>query len=131
MYAGENNEYFARIGPPLGQLINTVPGWVVLIASLAATVAFATATRMRWLGLAAPIFALVAFVEVIACLIHPAFLIGDLKAFVSPADPDRAFLNTGVVIAEVATTGVLLICTSLIAISGIRRARAERRSPAV
>lgn len=129
VYTGERNEYFDSIGPLAGHLVNTVPGWTVLTASVAATITVAAATRIRRLGLVAPVFALVAFVAAVACLAHPAFLISDLKAALSPADPDRAFLNSGVVITEVVTTGVLVMCTTLAAISGIRRGRAERRSP--
>ncbi|WP_205877157.1 hypothetical protein [Mycobacterium camsae] len=129
VYTGPNDNYNNRFGPPLGHLVNTVPGWTVLTASVAATITVAAATRMRRLGLVAPVFAFVAFVAAVACLAHPAFLISDLKAALSPADPDRAFLNSGVVITEVVTTGVLVMCTSLAAISGIRRGRAERRSP--
>jgi len=133
VYTGDRNEYFDSIGPAAGHLINTVPGWTVLTAAVAATITIiiTTATRIHRLGPVAPAFALVAFVGAVACLVHPAFLISELKAALSPGDPDRAFLNSSVIIAEVAITGVLAISTALVAISSIRRVRAERRSPVV
>lgn len=123
VYTGERDEYSGTVGPPLGQFINTVPGWIVLVASIAATLALTAATRNRWLGLAAPVFALIAFVEVIACLVHPALFTGDLREFFGGGDPEQAFVNSRILIAEASTTGILLICTVFLAIDTIRHTR--------
>ncbi|RUP03430.1 MAG: hypothetical protein EKK34_18325 [Mycobacterium sp.] len=124
VYTGERNDYFSTVGPPMGEFINTGPGWTVLIASIAATVALTGATRTRRLGLVAPVFALIAFVAVVACIVRPTLLMGELRDFLGAgADPERAFVNSAILIAEASATGILLICSVLLAITTIRQAR--------
>lgn len=121
---GEQNEYLSTAGPALGQFINTGPGWTVLIASIAATVALTGTTRTRRLGLVAPVFALIAFVAVVTCIARPTLLMDELRDFLgASADPERAFVNSATLIAEASATGILLICSVQFAITTIRQAR--------
>lgn len=123
-YTGEQNEYLSTAGPALGQFINTGPGWTVLIASIAATVALTGTTRTRRLGLVAPVFALIAFVAMVACIARPTLLMGELRDFLGArADPERAFVNSAILSAEASATGILLICSVQFAITTIRQAR--------
>lgn len=111
IYVGEHGEHYGHL---LTDMVDGTPGWVVLIASLAAAGALLGATRVRWLGLVACGCAAVAFVSAVLCLVYPAVLAGDAKNELGISlVPDREVLNSGALIAEAVSTGVLLICAAL------------------
>ncbi|ORA19744.1 hypothetical protein BST14_04585 [Mycobacterium arosiense ATCC BAA-1401 = DSM 45069] len=113
IYIGEYGETYGHL---LAGMVNSVPGWIVLIASLAAAAAVLAAARVRALGLVACGCAIVAFVTAVVCLVYPAVLAGDTKNEMGISlVPDRQVLNSGALIAEAAATGVLLASTALLA----------------
>lgn len=112
IYIGEYGENYGHL---LAGMVNSVPGWIVLIASLAAGGAVLAAARVRGLGLVGCGCAVVAFVTAVLCLVHPAVLGGGAKNELGISlVPDRQVLNSGALIAEAAATGVLLICAALL-----------------
>ena len=113
IYIGEDGEHYGHL---LTGMVNSLPGWIVLIASLAAGGALLAAARVRWLGIVGCGCAIVAFVAAISCLVYPAVLAGDAKNEMGISlVPNREVLNSGALIAETAATAVLLICAALIA----------------
>jgi hypothetical protein len=113
IYIGEDGEHYGHL---LTGMVNSLPGWIVLIASLAAGGALLAAARVRWLGVVGCGCAIVAFVAAISCLVYPAVLAGDAKNEMGISlVPNREVLNSGALMAETAATGVLLICAALIA----------------
>ena len=111
MYIGEDGEHYGHL---LAGMVNSVPGWIVLIASLSAAGALLAAARVRWLGIAGCGCAIVAFVAAVLCLVYPAVLAGDAKNELGVSlVPDRQVLNSGALMAETAATGVLVICAAL------------------
>ncbi|OBH58420.1 hypothetical protein [Mycobacterium sp. E2479] len=113
-YVGEHGEYY---GSSLTDMVDGTPGWIVVIASLAAAGALLGAARVRRLGLVACGCAVVAFVTAVLCLVYPAILAGDAKNELGISlVPDRQVLNYGALIAEVAATGVLVVCAALIVV---------------
>lgn len=111
IYIGEHDEHYGRL---LTGLVNGMPGWVVLIASIAAGGALLGASRVRVLGLVACGCAVIAFVSAVVCLVYPAALAGDAKHELGISlVPDREVLNSGVLIAEAVSTGVLVVCAAL------------------
>lgn len=123
IYIGEHGEYYGSL---LTGMVDSTPGWIVVIASIAAAGALLGATRLRWLGLVACGCGVVAFVTAVLCLVYPAVLAGGAKNELGISlVADREVLNTGALIAEAAATGVLVVCTALIvarARSGVRQA---------
>jgi hypothetical protein len=108
-------EHAAHYGPLLNGMVNSPPGWIVLIASIAAAGALLAATRVRWLDVVACGCAVVAFASAIVCLVYPAVLVGDAKRELGISEiPDRELLNSAALIIEAATTAVLLVGTALI-----------------
>ncbi len=65
IYIGEHGEHYGGL---FSGLINGTPGWVVLIASIAAGGALLAASRVRALGLVACACAVVAFGSAVLCL---------------------------------------------------------------
>ncbi len=117
IYTGEHGENY---GPLLTDMVDSTPGWIVLIASLAAAGALLGAGRVRWLGIVGCGCAIVAFVAAVLCLVYPAVLAGDAKNELGISlVPDRQVLNSGALIAETAATGVLVVCAALI-VAGAR-----------
>lgn len=112
IYTGENGEYYGSV---LKDMVDSTPGWIVLIASLAAAGALLGAARVRWLGIVACGCAIVAFIAAALCLVYPAVLAGDAKNELGISlVPDREVLSSGALTAETAATGVLMICAVLI-----------------
>lgn len=113
IYIGEDRETYGHL---LAGMVNSVPGWIVLIASLAAAVAVIASARVRVLGFVGCGCAVVAFVTAAVCLVYPAVLGGDAKNEMGISlVPDRQVLNSGALIAEAAATAVLVACTALAA----------------
>lgn len=113
IYIGEHGEHYGGL---FAGLVNGTPGWVVLSASIAAGGAVLAASRVRMLGLVACGCAAIAFLSAIVCLAYPAVLAGDAKHELGVSlVPDREVLNSSALIAETASTGVLLACAVLIA----------------
>lgn len=113
IYIGEDGKYYGSL---LSGMVDSSPGWTVLVASIAAAGALLGAGRVRWLGLVACGCAVVAFVTALLCLVYPAVLAGSAKNELGISlVPDRQVLNSGALIAEAAATGVLVACTALIA----------------
>jgi hypothetical protein len=105
-------------------MVDSTPGWLVVIASLAAGGALLAATRARWLGIVACGCAVIAFVTAVLCLAYPAVLVGDAKNEMGISlVADRQVLNSGALIAEAGATGALVVCTALI----VARARSVVR----
>lgn len=110
IYIGEDSEDYGHL---LAGMVNSVPGWIVVVASLAAGGAVLASARVRVLGI---IGCGCAFVTAVVCLVYPAVLAGDAKNEMGISlVPDRQVLNSGSLMAEVAATGVLVICTALAA----------------
>lgn len=110
MYVGEHVDHY------VGGMVNSPPGWIVLIASIAAAGTLLGATRLRWLGFIACGCALVAFAAAALSLVYPALVVGGVKHELGVSElEDRDLLNSGALITEVATTAVLVVCTALIA----------------
>lgn len=121
MYIGEHGEHYGGL---LTGLVNGTPGWVVLIASIAAGGTLLGASRVRALGLVACGCAVIAFLSAVVCLVFPAVLPGDAKNELGMSlVPDREVLNSSALIAEAASTGVLVVCAALAAV----RAKSEQR----
>ncbi|MEE2854226.1 MAG: hypothetical protein VX424_16435 [Actinomycetota bacterium] len=121
IYIGEHGEYYGSL---LTDMVDSTPGWIVVITSLAAGGALLAATRARWLGIVACGCAVIAFVTVVLCLVYPSVLVGDAKNEMGISlVADRQVLNSGALIAEAAATGVLVACTALIVV----RARSVAR----
>ncbi|OCB36833.1 hypothetical protein A5676_19690 [Mycobacterium malmoense] len=113
IFIGEHGEHYGGL---FAGLVNGMPGWVVLIASIAAGAALLGASRMRVLGLVACGCAVVAFLSAVVCLAYPAVLAGDAKHELGISlVPDRQVLNSSALIAEAASTGVLVACAVLVA----------------
>ncbi|WP_232078369.1 hypothetical protein [Mycobacterium paraseoulense] len=111
IYIGEHGEHYGAL---FTDLVNGTPGWVVVIASLAAGGALLGASRVRVLGLVACGCAVVAFVSAALCLVYPAVLAGDAGHELGISlVPDREVLNSSALIAEAVSTGVLVVCTVL------------------
>lgn len=111
IYIGEYGEHYGGL---FTGLVNATPGWVVLIASIAAGGALLGARRVRVLGLVACGCAVIAFLSAALCLIYPAVLAGDAKHELGISlVPDRDVLNSSALIAEAASTGVLVVCAAL------------------
>ncbi|WP_244168201.1 hypothetical protein [Mycobacterium paraffinicum] len=111
IYIGEYGQHYGGL---FAGLVSGVPGWVVVIASIAAAGALLGASRVRLLGLVACGSAVVAFVSAVLCLAYPAMLAGDAKRELGIAlIPDREVLNSRALIAEAAATGVLVVCAVL------------------
>lgn len=118
-YVGEYREHYGAL---LSGMVNSWPGWIVLIASIAAAGALVAATRARWLPVVACGCAIVAFATVVSVLVFPALLVGGIKHELGASGiPDRQFLNPGALIAEAVTTTVLVTCTLHIALWRSRR----------
>lgn len=114
IYIGEHGEYYGSL---LTNMVDSTPGWIVVIASLAAAGALLAATQVRWLGIVACGCAVVAFVTAVLCLAYPAVLVGDAKNELGISlVADRQVLNSGALIAEAGATGVLVVCTALIVV---------------
>ncbi|MEB4208073.1 hypothetical protein [Mycobacterium sp. 94-17] len=112
IYIGEHGEHYDDL---LTGLVNSAPGWTVLVASLAAAGALLAATRVRGLDLVACGCAAVAFVSAVLCLVHPVVLAGDATREMGVSlGSEREVLNIGALIAEAAATGVLVVCTALV-----------------
>ncbi|OBB93941.1 hypothetical protein [Mycobacterium sp. 852002-40037_SCH5390672] len=119
MYVGEDAEHY---GPMLSGMVDGAPGWIVLIASIAAAGALLAASRVRRLGLVACGCAVVAFGTAVVCVANPAVLVGGTKYEMGASGlADRDFVNSGALVAEAAATGVLVICTALIVVGARRR----------
>ncbi|BBY02174.1 hypothetical protein MSEO_26730 [Mycobacterium seoulense] len=113
IYIGEHGEHYGAL---FTGLVNGTPGWVVLIASIAAGGALLGASRVRVLGLVACGCAVVAFLSAVLCLVYPAVLAGDAKPELGiSVVPDREVLNSWALIAEAASTGVLVVCAAITA----------------
>lgn len=113
IYIGEDGEHYGHL---LAGMVNSTPGRIVLIASIAAAATLLAAARVRRLGLVACGCAVVAFVTAVVCLVYPAVLAGDAKNELGISlVPDRQVLNSGALIAEAAATAVLVIATALAA----------------
>lgn len=113
MYIGEHGEQY---GPMLTGMVNSAPGWIVLIASLAAAGTLLVVTRAPWLRLVACGCAFAAFASAATCLVYPALLVGDAKRELGISElPARELLNSGALTIETAATAVLVICTALVA----------------
>src|SRR5690349_10158233 len=98
-------------------MVDSTPGWIVVIASLGAAAALLAATQARWLGIVACGCAVVAFATAVLCLVYPAVLVGDAKNELGISlVADRQVLNSGALIAEAGATGVLAVCTALIVV---------------
>lgn len=114
IYIGEHGEYYGSL---LTDMVDSTPGWIVVIASLAAAGALLAATQVRWLAFGACGCAVVACVTAVLCLAYPAVLVGDAKNELGISlIADRQVLNSGALIAEAAVTGLLVVCTALIAL---------------
>jgi hypothetical protein len=123
VYVGEDRRDYGHL---LAGMVDSVPGWIVLIASLAAGGVVLAAPRVRVFGLVACGCAVVAFVTAVLCLVYPAVLAGDAKNEMGISlVPDRQMLNSGSLIAEAAATGVLVICTALVAFGAKRVVREQ------
>lgn len=124
VYVGEDRQDYGHL---LAGMVDSVPGWILLIASLAAGAAVLAAARVRVLGLVACGCAVVAFVTAVVCLVYPAVLGGDAKNEMGISlVPDRQVLNSGALFAEAAATGILVICTALLAFKTKSVASEER-----
>lgn len=111
IYDGEDAD---RYGPLLGGMVNSTPGWIVLIAAIAAAATLLAASRARWLGLVACACAAVAFVTAVLCWLYPALLVDGTKHEMGASGlADREFVNSSALMAEAGATGVLLVCTAL------------------
>lgn len=114
IYVGERATHYS---PVLNGMVNSLPGWIVLIASLVAGGALLAVSRVRWLDM-------VAFGSAVTCLVYPGVLVGDAKRELGISElPDRELLNAGAVTLETAATAVLLIATALV-VAGRRRRQA-------
>lgn len=112
IYAGERAAHY---GPVLDGMVNSLPGWIVLVASIAAAGALLAAPRVHRLDLVACGCAVLAFASAVTCLIYPALLVGDAKRELGISElPDRELLNSSALTIETATTAVLLIATALL-----------------
>lgn len=121
MYVGEYGEQYGAL---LNGMVSGAPGWIVLIASIAAGAALLAASRVRRLGIVACGCAVIAFVTAVVCLVYPAILIGGTEHELGASGlADRDFVNSGALTAEVAATGVLVLCTAFLA------ARVKSRTP--
>ncbi|OBH06966.1 hypothetical protein A9X04_24365 [Mycobacterium sp. E3247] len=124
IYIGEYGEHYGGL---FSGLINGTPGWVLLIASIAAGGALLGASRVRVLGLVACGCAVVAFGSAVLCLVYPAVLAGDAKQELGISlVPDREVLNTSALVAEAVSTGVLVVC----AVLSVARRRPVANRPA-
>lgn len=118
IYMGEHGEHYGGL---FTGLVNGTPGWVVLIASIAAGGALLGASRMRVLALVACGCAFIAFVSAVWCLVYPAVLAGDAKHELGISlVPDREVLNSWALIAEAASSGVLVVCAAITASRAMR-----------
>ncbi|OMB94232.1 hypothetical protein [Mycobacterium colombiense] len=111
IYDGEDAD---RYGPLLSGMVDSTPGWIVLIAAIAAAATLLAASRARWLGLVACGCAAVAFVTAVLCWLYPALLVDGTKHEMGASGlADREFVNSSALLAEAAATGVLVVCTAL------------------
>ncbi|WP_406817126.1 hypothetical protein [Mycobacterium sp. M23085] len=114
MYDGEDADHYGAL---LNGMVNSAPGWIVLIAAIAAAATLLAAARVRRLGLVACACAAVAFVTAVSCAVYPALLVGGTKHEMGASGlADRDFVNSGALIAEAVVTAVLLACTVLAAV---------------
>ncbi|OBI38562.1 hypothetical protein [Mycobacterium colombiense] len=114
IYDGEDADHY---GPLLSGMVNSTPGWIVLIAAIAAAATLLAGSRARWLGLAACGCAAVAFVTAVLCWLYPALLVDGTKHEMGASGlADREFVNSGALLAEAAATAVLVVCAALAAI---------------
>ncbi|OBG99041.1 hypothetical protein A5697_14720 [Mycobacterium sp. E3251] len=128
IYIGEHGDHYGGL---FTGLVNGTPGWVVLIASIAAGGALLGASRVRVLGFVACGCAVVAFLSAVLCLAYPAVLAGDAKNELGiSVVPDRQVLNSWALIAEAASTGVLVVCATL-TVAKRKRAVSEPSTPQV
>lgn len=115
-YIGKGGEDYGAL---LSGMVNGSPGWILLIASIAAAVMVVAATRVRWLGIIACGCGIAAFVTAVLCLVYPAILMGGTRHELGASGlVDRDFVNSGSLIAEVVATAVLVVCTALVALRG-------------
>ncbi|OBB95868.1 hypothetical protein A5779_17830 [Mycolicibacterium peregrinum] len=110
IYIGDFSSHYSS---QLDGLATSLPGWIVLIASIACAVALASATRRRWPAVVACVFAGVAFAAAVASVVWAALLVGDIKYSLGIPDDvsDRSLLNSSVLVAELATTAALAACS--------------------
>ncbi|OBH71253.1 hypothetical protein A5682_08940 [Mycobacterium mantenii] len=114
IYDGEDAEHY---GPMLAGMVNSTPGWIVLIAAIAAAGALLAAWRVRRLGIVACGCAVVAFAVAVLCLAYPSVLVGGTKEELGASGlAARDFVNSSALIAEAVATGVLAICAVLVAV---------------
>jgi hypothetical protein len=107
----------------LGSLSNPL-GWVVAASMALAAAALVSSTRtLPWLRWVASGFAAVAVATVVACLIRPSLLAGDLlHEFGADSIPARDVVNSPVLWGELVVTGLALLTPFVITV-------AERRTP--
>lgn len=112
IYDGEDADHYGAL---LSGMVNSAPGWIVLVAALGAAAALLAAPRVRWLGLVACGCAAVAFVTAVLCWVYPALLVDGTKHEMGASGlADREFVNSGALLAEAAATAVLVVCTALV-----------------
>ena len=122
IYDGEDADHYGAL---LSGMVNSTPGWVVLIAAIAAAAALLAASRARWLGFVACGCAAVAFVTSVLCWLYPALLVDGTKHEMGASGlADREFVNSSALMAEAAATAVLVIATAL-AVFGTKRVVGE------
>ncbi len=113
IYDGEFADHYGAL---LSGMVNSAPGWIVLIASIAAAATLLAAARVRRLGLVACGCAVVAFVTAVVCAVYPALIVGGTKQELGASGlAARDFVNSGALIAEAVATAVLVVCTALAA----------------
>jgi hypothetical protein len=113
IYDGELADHYGAL---LSGMVNSAPGWIVLIASIASAATLLAAARVRRLGLVACGCAVVAFVTAALCAVYPALIVGGTKQELGASGlAARDFVNSGALIAEAAATAVLVVCTALVA----------------
>lgn len=113
-YIGDHRDHYGAL---LTGMVDSAPGWVVLIASISAAGALWAATRVQPLGLVACGCALIACGVAALSVLYPAVLVGDAKRELGIAGlPDRWLLNSTVLISEIATTAVLVVCAAFLTI---------------
>lgn len=110
IYIGDSSSHYSS---QLDGLATSLPGWIVVIASIACAVALASARRRRWPAVVACVFGGVAFAAAVASVVWPALLVGDIKYWLGITDDvnDRSLLNSSVLVAELATTAALVVCS--------------------
>ncbi|BCZ20942.1 hypothetical protein MYSE111917_22680 [Mycobacterium senriense] len=114
IYDGEDADHYGAL---LSGMVNSTPGWIVLIAAIAAAATLLAAARARWLGLVTCGCAAVAFVTAVVCWLYPALLVDGTKHEMGASGlADREFVNSSALLAEAAVTAVLVICTALAAV---------------